>query len=131
MTTASKSRIERRKAARSAVTLPDRPTSIISFTEGENGGFTVNMGLHGARMEALDPGKSHPLSIVDVVALALNTLVRGEHPALIEAMSLVSETLRNVNAQIDAGEDVDAAVAAGNEALAGAFADIAEEKAAE
>ena len=120
MTTASKSRLQRRQAKKTAMT--EAPKSIITLTEAPGGGFTVGLGLHGAKMNELYPGKSFPISIVDVIALAVSNIIQTQPEDFRNAVNLVNETLRSVSAQIEAGEADQAIAEAVDEALAGAAA---------
>lgn len=112
----------RAEAARATVTPhTEAPKSIITLTETQSGGFTIGLGLHGARMEELNPGTSHPVSIVDVIALAISHVVKSQPEDFKQAVALVNDTLQSLNAQIDAGADVDEAFDAASDQLDGAF----------
>ncbi|UTC29037.1 hypothetical protein MARCHEWKA_05280 [Brevundimonas phage vB_BpoS-Marchewka] len=122
MTTASKSRLQRRQAKKSAMT--EAPKSIITLTEAPGGGFTVGLGLHGAKMNELYPDKSFPVSIVDVIALAVSNIIQTQPEDFRSAVNLVNETLRDVTRQLEAGADEDAVADAADEALAGAVSTV-------
>lgn len=122
MTTASKSRLQRRQAQKTAMT--EAPKSIITLTEAPGGGFTVGLGLHGAKMNELYPGKSFPVSIVDVIALAVSNIIQNQPADFVSAVNLVNETLRDVSRQLEAGEAEDAIAAAADEALGGAVSTV-------
>ena len=131
MTSASKSRVQRRAAAQAATAATaykpgDPAKAIITLTEvpGTGSGFTIGLGLHGARMEELFPGQPHPVSIVDVLALALSNMLRSQPPAFKDAVNLVNETLRNIQQKVDSGGDILEAMAEADTALEGAMADV-------
>lgn len=122
MTTASKTRLQRRKEKKTAMS--QAPKSIITLTEAPGGGFTVGLGLHGAKMNELYPGKSFPVSIVDVIALAVSNIIQMQPADFVSAVNLVNETLRDVSQQLEAGEAEDAIAAAADAALAGAVSTV-------
>ncbi|USN14199.1 hypothetical protein PAPPERLAPAPP_05290 [Brevundimonas phage vB_BpoS-Papperlapapp] len=122
MTTSSKSRLQRRQAKKSAMT--EAPKAIITLTEAPGGGFTVGLGLHGAKMNELYPDKSFPVSIVDVIALAVSNIIQTQPEDFRSAVNLVNETLRSVTQQLEAGEAEDAIADAADEALAGAVSTV-------
>lgn len=129
MTSASTGRVQRRarKLAEKATAFKpgDAAKAIITLTEVPGtGGFTIGMGLHGARMEELFPGESFPISIVDVVALAINHILRTNPKDFQESVNLVNSTLRNVQQQIEGGATVDEAMDGVTEALGDAIADV-------
>lgn len=111
MSKASPARLRRKeadKAAKAAASIPSKPTSVIRLTEGaEPGSFTVDLGLHGARMELLNPGQAQAVTIVDVMALAISSLIRNNHPALIEAVDLVNTTIMEATRQTADGVSPD------------------------
>jgi hypothetical protein len=130
MTNASKGRIERRVAAKAQAKAAtwkegDPIKSVITLTEiPGTGGFTIGLGLHGARMEEINPGANHPVSIVDVIALAVTAIIRKQPKDFIDEVSLVNETLRNVQQRIEAGDSAEDAIAGADEALGGAINDL-------
>lgn len=129
MTSASKERVQRRarKLAEKATSFKagDAPKAIITLTEiPGTGGFQIGLGLHGARMEEIDPGGSHPVSIVDVIALAVTSIIRQQPKDFQDAVNLVNSTLRGVQEQIEGGADVSEAMAGADELLGGAIADV-------
>jgi hypothetical protein len=129
MTSASSSRIARRataKAQAKAATWKegDPIRSVITLTEVAGGGFTIGLGLHGARMEEINPGGDHTVSVVDVIALAVTAMIRKQPPAFSEEVSLVNDTLRNVQARIAGGESAEDAIAGADELLGGAIGDL-------
>jgi len=89
----------------------EAPKSVITLTEmpGGTGGFSIAVGLHGARMEELFPGVAHPVSIVDVMALALTHLIRTESPDLKAAVAKVNATLSRVSEAINDGRPAEEA----------------------
>lgn len=101
MTTSSKSRLQRRQDRKVAAN--EAPKSIIALTETADGGFTISLGLHGAKMNELYPDKSFPVSIVDVIALAVANIIRTKPADFQAAIEKVGETLRQVNADITEG----------------------------
>lgn len=130
MTSASKGRVARRAtklaAQAQAYTPGEAPKAIITITEipGTGGGFTLGLGLHGARMEEIDPGKQHPVSIVDIIALAAVTTIRQQPKDFQDCVSLVNSTLQNVKSRIEDGESPEVAVADADAALDGAISDV-------
>lgn len=102
-------------------TTTEAPKSIITLTETSSGGFTIGLGLHGARMEELNPGSAHAVSIVDVIALAIANVVKTQPQDFQNAVALVNDTLRSLNEQIDAGDDADEAFDAASDKLDGAL----------
>lgn len=128
MTSASKSRIQRKAAAKAAsILVPgSAPKAIITLTEvpGTNAGFTIGLGLHGARMEELHPGEQHPVSIVDVIALALTTIIRTQPQDFKDALDQVNNTLLGVQSALEGGADLREAMSAADDALGGAIGDI-------
>ena len=122
MTSSSKSRLQRRQAKKTAMS--EAPKSIITLTEAPNGGFTVGLGLHGAKLNELYPGKSFPVSIVDVIALAISNIIQTQPEDFRSAVALVNDTLRSVNQQLEAGADEDAVADAADEALSGAVSTV-------
>lgn len=132
MTSASKGRVQRRIAGKSARKIvkddpsANLPKSIITLTEmpGVPGGFTIGLGLHGARLEELRPGESHPISIVDIIALAVAQVIRAKPPALDEAVAAVAKSIQQVNQQLDDGVPAAEAMQAANTALGGVLSDI-------
>jgi hypothetical protein len=126
MTSASNARKQRRAAAKApAPDLSEAPKAIITITEVPGtGGFTIGLGLHGARMDELHPGEKHPISIVDVIALAVTHTIRSQPKDFQDSVALVNDTLRNVNTRLEAGEPIEEAMAGADEALEGAIADI-------
>lgn len=127
MTSASNARKQRRAAAKApAPDLSEAPKAIITITEvpGTKGGFTIGLGLHGARMDELHPGEKHPISIVDVIALAVTHTIRSQPKDFQDSVALVNETLRNVNNRLDAGDAIEDAMAGADEALEGALSDV-------
>lgn len=128
MTTASNSRVQRRAqklAAKATAWKPGDPAkSIITLTEAPGGGFTIGMGLHGARMEEMFPGESFPISVVDVLALAINHTLRTQPVSFQESVSLVNATLRNVQQKIDGGESIEDAMAGVDDALSEVVGDV-------
>lgn len=129
MTSSSKARLERRAAAKAeakvakmAAYKPGDPAkSIITLTEipGSPGGFTIGLGLHGARMEELFPGGNHPVSVVDIMALAATQMIRTQPEAFQEAVTKVTDTLRSVHQRLEAGEEASGVMAAADAALGG------------
>ncbi len=85
MTKSSKSRLDRKAADQ--LDREIKPEAVVRLTELPGGGFTVGLGLHGARMDAIQPGVAHRKSIVDVMALALAYLARSRDPAMIKAVA--------------------------------------------
>lgn len=128
MTSASKGRLQRRAQAKAAVKAydPSEPAkSIITLTEVPGtGGFTIGLGLHGARMEELFPGVAQPVSVVDVMALALTSMIRKKSTDLEAEVNLTNTMLRNVTERLAAGEGEEAVRELANEALGGALDDI-------
>lgn len=116
-------RHERRAEAARATVTPhtEAPKAIITLTETQAGGFTIGLGLHGARMEELNPGSSHTVSIVDVIALAIANVVKTQPQDFQNAVALVNDTLRSLNERIESGDDTDDAFDDASEALDGAF----------
>jgi len=133
MSSASNSRIGRRLAAKSAPKVRpyvegEAPKAIITLTEvpGENGanpGFTIGLGLHGARMQELFPDRAHTVSIVDVIALAVTQIIRSQPQDFKDSVSLVNDTLRNVHQALEGGADVETAMAEADATLDGALSD--------
>lgn len=131
MTSASKARIARRSAEKAianklAFKPGDPAKSVITLTEvpGTPGGFTIGLGLHGARMEELFPNTTHPLSVVDVLAMAVATVIRKQPKDFQDIVALVSQTLRDANEQIAAGGDVDTLMSAVDDTLGGTIGDV-------
>ena len=130
MTSASKSRVQRRAAEKVLASKlsykpGDAAKSVITLTEiPGTGGFTVGLGLHGARMEELYPNTTHPVSIVDVMALAVSAIIRQRPQALQDAVGLVAQTLGNVHKQLAEGASVEDAIASADKALDGAIGDV-------
>lgn len=124
MTTSSKARLQRRQAKKTAMT--EAPKSIITLTEAPGGGFTVGLGLHGAKMNELYPDKSFPISIVDVIALAVSNIIQTQPEDFRSAVNLVNETLRNVTQQLEAGEAEEGVAQDADAALGGALAHVDE-----
>lgn len=130
MTSSSKARVARRSAEKAianklAYKPGDPAKSVITLTEVPGtGGFTIGLGLHGARMEELFPGVQQPVSLVDVLALAITTVVRQQPQDFQDAVALVDKTLREVNAKIAEGVDPIEAMAAADVALSGAVNDV-------
>jgi hypothetical protein len=129
MTSASSARVARRAAEKliaqkTAYKPGDAPKSIITLTESANGGFTIGLGLHGARMEELYPGKAHPLSVVDVIAIAVATVIRQQPQEFQDTVSLVNNTLRDINNDITGGKSIEEALAAADPSVTGAMGDI-------
>jgi hypothetical protein len=65
-----------------------------------------------------------PVSVVDVIALAVTAMIRKQPQAFIEEVSLVNDTLRNVQARIAGGESAEDAIAGADELLGGAIGDL-------
>lgn len=125
MTQSSTTRRKRRLDKKTAgIVKAEAPKSIITLTEAPGGGFTLALGLHGARMDELFPDESHPLSIVDVIALAVANIIRLQPQDFQNAVKLVNDTLLSVNQQIEDGADVDEAIAGADAALEGAVSDV-------
>lgn len=128
MTSASNDRVQRRArklANKATAWKPGDPAkSLLTLTEAPGGGFTIAMGLHGARMEEMFPGESFPISVVDVLALALNHTLRTQPLAFQESIALVNATLRNVQQKIDGGESIEDAMAGVDEALSEVVGDV-------
>lgn len=129
MTTSSKSRLARRQVKKAAVS--EAPKSIITLTEAPDGGFTVGLGLHGAKMNELYPNRSFPISIVDVIALAVSNILQTQPDDFRSAVNLVNETLRNVTQQLEAGADEAAVSDAADDALGGALTNVDDAQAGE
>lgn len=87
--------------------IPERPTSLIQFTELDGGGFTFSLGLYGALLAELNPDHTVPVSVVDVMALAVVHLIRSNSPDLAAAHQLVYDTLTKVHEGIADGKDVE------------------------
>lgn len=129
MTSASKSRVARRAAEKAlagklAFKPGDAPKSVITLTETPEGGFTIGLGLHGARMEELQPGVAHNASIVDIMALTISTLIRQKSKVVEETFNLVAQTVHGVNKKLAEGASVEDALGDANEKLDGAVADV-------
>lgn len=130
MTSSSKARVQKRAqklAAKATAYQPGDPAkAIVTFTEipGTNGGFTIGLGLHGARMEEINPGSTQPVSVVDVIALAVTHIIRSKSPAFQESVDLVNSTLRNVNTNLAEGMSAEEALSGADTVLAGALGDI-------
>jgi hypothetical protein len=108
------------------VSEPTLPKAIITLTEapGNPNAYTIGLGLHGAHMEALHPGEDHPVSIVDVIALAAANVINTQPQDFQDAVALVASTLRRVNDQIAGGADEDEALAEADETLGGAISSV-------
>jgi hypothetical protein len=130
MTASSSARTQRRAqklAAKATAYKPGDPAkSIITITEvpGSAGGFTIGLGLHGARMEEINPGSTQPVSVVDVIALAVTHIIRSQPQDFQDSVALVNATLRNVNTKLADGASVEEALGGADAALAGAISDI-------
>lgn len=98
--------------------------SKVTFTEipGSGGGFSIGMSLHGARMEELNPdAEPAPISIVDVIALAVTHIVRTQPEAFAQSVALVKQTLTHIGKQIEAGVPGQEVYAQADESLDGAI----------
>lgn len=97
---------------RSSRRKPKAPKAIITITEvAGTAGFTIGLVLHGARMEELHPGENQPVSIVDVIALAVTHTIRTQPKDFQDSVALVNDTLRNIHNRLDAGEALEDAMA--------------------
>lgn len=117
MTSASKARIQRRaeKALSDKMSYKpgDAPKSILTLTEIPNtgGGFTIGLGLHGARMNELYPGKPQPVTVVDILALTLADLIRNPTPEFEAAFEKTKQKVLGIEAAINSGVAPEDAVA--------------------
>jgi hypothetical protein len=97
---------------------PKAPKAIITITEAPGtAGFTIGLVLHGARMEELHPGEEQPVSIVDVIALAIAHTIRTQPRDFQDSVALVNETLCNIHNRLNAGEALDDAMAGADATL--------------
>ncbi len=106
MSIASLARRQRREAERNTPKpdLSGPPRAIITLTATDDtGGYTIGLGLHGALQSHLNPEQDKfDLQVVDLVALALTSLVRDQSPDFIAALEKVKIEVLGADAALDA-----------------------------
>lgn len=108
MTRSSSSRRDRRaQKADLAASLPTVPKSIVTFEELEGGGFTFGLGLYGALLAEMNPNRSVPVSVVDIMALSIAHLIKTNSKDLADANQHVLNTLHLAHKNIEAGNSVE------------------------